>query len=162
VNYCRLKQAASGAGHEPFPYLSLQGIPLWYFAGSKASTPTCGSLRVQSVDPDGRQWNVLGPARAVGCTVYPATEVVAPGVINHIDGDRFGLGEPRRGETERIRRLTQAFEAGGLKPKIHPEIRNDIWLKGWGNLCFNPISALLRATLAVVATDSGTGLLAPA
>jgi ketopantoate reductase len=140
---------------------------------SKASP--CGILRArrpvrQPAAPCGSKvWTLmadsgtsLGPARAVGCTVYPATEVVAPGVGNHIDGDRFGLGEPRRAETERIRRLTQAFEAGGLKPKIHPEIRNDIWLKGWGNLCFNPISALLRATLAVVATDSGTGLLAPA
>ena len=133
------------------------GIPWWYFYGFEGQF---ANLQLQSVDPDGRQWNALGPERAIGCTVYPATEVIAPGVVKHIYGDRFGLGEPRRAETERVRRLTQAFKAGGLAAKIHPEIRNDIWLKLWGNLCFNPISALTRATLDVVATDSGTRMVA--
>jgi 2-dehydropantoate 2-reductase len=133
------------------------GIPWWYFYGFEGQF---ANLQLQSVDPDGRQWNALGPERAIGCTVYPATEVIAPGVVKHIYGDRFGLGEPRRVETERVRRLVQAFQAGGLSAKIHPEIRNDIWLKLWGNLCFNPISALTRATLDVVATDSGTRMVA--
>jgi 2-dehydropantoate 2-reductase len=133
------------------------GIPWWYFYGFEGQF---ANLQLQSVDPDGRQWNALGPERAIGCTVYPATEAIAPGVVKHIYGDRFGLGEPRRAETERVRRLTQAFKAGGLSAKIHPEIRNDIWLKLWGNLCFNPISALTRATLDVVATDSGTRMVA--
>ncbi len=129
------------------------GIPWWYFFGFEGQY---ANLQLQSVDPDGRQWNAIGPERAIGCTVYPATEIVAPGVIKHVYGDRFGLGEPTRRETERVRQLAAAFEAGGLKAKIYPEIRNDIWLKLWGNLCFNPISALTRATLDVVATDSGT------
>jgi 2-dehydropantoate 2-reductase len=129
------------------------GIPWWYFYGFEGQY---ANLQLQSVDPDGRQWKAIGPERAIGCTVYPATEIVAPGVVKHIYGDRFGLGEPKRAETERIRKLAQAFEAAGLKAKINPEIRNDIWLKLWGNLCFNPISALTHATLDVVATDPGT------
>lgn len=129
------------------------GIPWWYFYGF---TGQYANLQLQSVDPDGRQWNAIGPERAIGCTVYPAAEIVAPGVIKHIYGDRFGLGEPTRKETGRMAELAEAFTAGGLKAKINPEIRNDIWLKLWGNLCFNPISALTRATLDVVATDPGT------
>jgi 2-dehydropantoate 2-reductase len=129
------------------------GIPWWYFHGFEGQY---ANLQLQSVDPDGRQWKSIGPERAIGCTVYPATEIVAPGVVKHIYGDRFGLGEPTRQESERVQALAQAFAAGGLKPKINPEIRNDIWLKLWGNLCFNPISALTRATLDVVATDPGT------
>lgn len=129
------------------------GIPWWYFYGVEGQY---ANLQLQSVDPDGRQWRAIGPERAIGCTVYPATEIVAPGVIRHIYGDRFGLGEPTRAETERVKRLAQLFDACGLKARIHPEIRNDIWLKLWGNLCFNPISALTRATLDLVATDPGT------
>ena len=140
-------------GPETAVVTAQNGMPWWYFYGVEGQY---ANLQPQSVDPESRQWRVIGPQRAIGCTVYPATEVVAPGVIKHIYGDRFGLGEPLRKETERIRRLAQAFEAGGLKAKIHPEIRNDIWLKLWGNLCFNPISALTRATLDVVATDPGT------
>jgi 2-dehydropantoate 2-reductase len=129
------------------------GIPWWYFHGFDGQY---ANLQLQSVDPDGRQWKSIGPERAIGCTVYPAAEIVAPGIIKHIYGDRFGLGEPNRKETARVQALAQAFTAGGLKPKINPEIRNDIWLKLWGNLCFNPISALTRATLDIVATDPGT------
>ncbi|HWI28555.1 MAG TPA: 2-dehydropantoate 2-reductase [Stellaceae bacterium] len=129
------------------------GIPWWYFHGF---TGQYANLQLQSVDPDGRQWNAIGPERAIGCTVYPAAEIVAPGVIKHIYGDRFGLGEPTRKETPRVAKLAEAFTAGGLKAKFNPEIRNDIWLKLWGNLCFNPLSALTHATLDVVATDPGT------
>ena len=129
------------------------GIPWWYFYGFEGQYK---NLQLESIDPCGRQWKAIGPERAIGCTVYPATEIAAPGVIKHIYGDRFGLGEPARAATDRLTALSQALEAGGLKPKIYPEIRNDIWLKLWGNLCFNPISALTRATLDVVATDSGT------
>jgi len=129
------------------------GIPWWYFYGFEGQY---ANLQLESVDPGGRQWNAIGPERAIGCTVYPAAEIVEPGVVKHTYGDRYGLGEPTRKETDRVKALTAAFEAGGLKPKIYPEIRNDIWLKLWGNLCFNPISALTRATLDVVATDPGT------
>lgn len=133
------------------------GIPWWYFYGFEGQY---ANLQLESVDPQGRQWKGLGPERAIGCTVYPAAEIVSPGVVKHTYGDRYGLGEPTRKETDRIKSLAAAFEAGGLKPKIYPEIRNDIWLKLWGNLCFNPISALTHATLDVVATDSGTRMVA--
>jgi 2-dehydropantoate 2-reductase len=129
------------------------GIPWWYFYGFEGQY---ANLQLQSVDPDGRQWNAIGPQRAIGCTVYPATEITAPGVIQHIYGDRFGLGEPTGQTTPRLMALAQAFEAGGLKPRVYPKIRDDIWLKLWGNLCFNPISALTGATLDIVATDPGT------
>ncbi len=129
------------------------GIPWWYFHGFEGQF---AGLQLQSVDPEGRQWRAIGPERAIGCTVYPATEIVAPGVIKHIYGDRFGLGEPTGRITDRLTRLAEALAAGGLKPRIDPKIRDDIWLKLWGNLCFNPISALTRATLDVVATDPGT------
>jgi 2-dehydropantoate 2-reductase len=147
------EQMAPLLGPDTAVVTAQNGIPWWYFFGFEGQY---ANLQVQSVDPDGRQWRSIGPQRAIGCTVYPATEIVAPGVIHHIYGDRFGLGEPTRKETPRVKQLAQAFEAGGFKVKIHPEIRNDIWLKLWGNLCFNPISALTRATLDVVATDSGT------
>lgn len=129
------------------------GIPWWYFYGFEGQY---ANLQLESVDPRGRQWTAIGPQRAIGCTVYPAAEIVSPGVVKHTYGDRYGLGEPTRQETERVKKLSAAFEAAGLKPKIYPEIRNDIWLKLWGNLCFNPISALTHATLDVVATDPGT------
>ena len=129
------------------------GIPWWYFHGFEGQY---AGLQLQSVDPEGRQWRSIGPERAIGATVYPATEIVEPGVIRHIYGDRFGFGEPTREQTDRVDRVIDAFEAGGLKPRYYPEIRNDIWLKLWGNLCFNPISALTHATLDVVATDPET------
>lgn len=129
------------------------GVPWWYFYGFEGQY---ANLQLESVDPRGRQWQAIGPERAIGCTVYPAAEIVSPGVVKHTYGDRYNLGEPTRKETERIKALAAAFEASGLKSKIYPEIRNDIWLKLWGNLCFNPISALTHATLDVVATDPGT------
>ena len=129
------------------------GVPWWYFYGFEGQY---ANLQLQSVDPEGRQWRAIGPERAIGCTVYPAAEITAPGVVKHIYGDRFGLGEPTGKTTDRLTELNAAFEAGGLKPRIYPKIRDDIWLKLWGNLCFNPISALTHATLDVVATDPGT------
>jgi len=129
------------------------GIPWWYFYGFEGQY---AGLQLQTVDPDGRQWRHIGPERVIGATVYPAAEISEPGVIRHIYGDKFGLGEPNRRESERVMNLIGAFEAGGLEARYNPEIRNDIWLKLWGNLCFNPISALTHATLDVVATEPGT------
>jgi 2-dehydropantoate 2-reductase len=132
------------------------GLPWWYFHGFEGQY---ANRRIESVDPGDRQWRAIGPERVIGCTVYPATEVASPGVIQHIDGDKFGLGEPTRKETPRVKALSEMMIKAGFKAPVMPEIRNDIWLKLWGNLCFNPISALTRATLDVVATDPGTRLL---
>ncbi|MEJ1159985.1 2-dehydropantoate 2-reductase [Prosthecomicrobium sp. N25] len=133
------------------------GVPWWYFHGIEGQY---SDLRLMSVDPDNRQWDAIGPERVIGCTVYPATEITEPGVIKHIYGDQFGLGEPSKQITPRVEALAAAINKSGLKAKIYPDIRNDIWLKLWGNLCFNPISALTHATLDIVATDPGTRTLA--
>lgn len=129
------------------------GVPWWYFHGLAGRY---ADLRLQSVDPGDRQWSAIGPERVIGGTVYPATEITEPGVIKHVYGDAFGLGEPSRRKTDRLMKLAEAIDGSGLKARVYDDIRDDIWLKLWGNLCFNPISALTRATLDVVATDPGT------
>ncbi len=129
------------------------GVPWWYFHGLDG--PYEGR-RLRSVDPEDRQWNAIGPERAVGCVVYPAAEISEPGVIKHVYGDKFSLGEPDGSVSERCRKLSEALEAGGFKAPVLDDLRSEIWLKLWGNLCFNPISALTRATLDLVATDPGT------
>lgn len=129
------------------------GVPWWYFYGLDGPFE---NRRLRSVDPGDRQWNAIGPERVIGATVYPATEIVEPGVIRHIYGDAFGLGEPNRQQSARLKAFGDALEAGDLRARYQDDIRDDIWLKLWGNLCFNPISALTRATLDVVATDPGT------
>ena len=110
----------------------------------------------RQVDPDDIQWSQLGPERAIGCVVYPACDLIEPGVIRHLEGNRFTLGEPSGEKTERVVALSQTFIEAGLKAPVRPRIRDDIWIKLWGNLCFNPISALTTATLDVIATELGT------
>ena len=88
------------------------GIPWWYFYGFEGQY---ANLQLESVDPRGRQWKAIGPERAIGCTVYPAAEIIGPGVVKHTYGDRYGLGEPTRKETERVKTLAGAFEAAGLE-----------------------------------------------
>ncbi len=133
------------------------GVPWWYFYGLD---DRFRDLRLKSVDPGNRQWNVIGPERIIGSTVYPAAEISEPGIIKHIYGDQFGLGEPIRQPSDRLARLAGALTAGGLRARLYDDIRDDIWIKLWGNLCFNPISALTHATLDVIATDPGTRALA--
>lgn len=132
---------------------AVNGIPWWYFHGLDGPWR---DHQLHSVDPGGRQWRLIGPDRAIGCVVYPACEVAEPGVIRRIDGDRFVLGEPDGGKTERVLKLSQALIDAGFKAPLRPQIRNEIWIKLWGNLCFNPISALTRATLDRITTDPGT------
>jgi 2-dehydropantoate 2-reductase len=124
------------------------GVPWWYF--HRLEGPFEG-LRLASVDPGDRQWAAIGPERAIGCVSYAAAEITAPGVIHNVFGDKFVLGEPAGGVSARCRRLSAAIESAGLKAPILERIRDEIWLKLWGNLCFNPISALTRATLEEVA-----------
>ena len=152
-------QMAPLLGPETAVVTCQNGVPWWYFHGLEGPYR---DLRLASVDRDDRQWNAIGPERAIGCVVYPATEITEPGVIRHIYGDKFALGETDGSTSERCFRLSRALETAGFKAPILPEIRNEIWLKLWGNLCFNPISALTRATLDVVATDPGTRAVARA
>ncbi len=121
------------------------GIPYWYFhryPGALAGT------RVQSVDPSGLIGEHIPCERVIGCVVYPAAELVSPGVVKHVEGNRFPVGEPDGTASERVTRLSECFVRGGLQARVLSDIRAEIWLKLWGNLTFNPISALSRATLA--------------
>jgi 2-dehydropantoate 2-reductase len=129
------------------------GVPWWYTHGLDARF---GEARLRSVDPQDRQWTAIGPQRAIGCVVYPATEIVEPGVVRHIYGDKFALGEPDGSISTRSMRLSALLQSARFEAPVLQDIRSEIWLKLWGNLCFNPISALTRATLDVVATEPGT------
>ena len=147
------KQMAPLIGPDTVVITCQNGVPWWYFYGLDG--PYEGR-RLRAVDPEDWQWNAIGPERVVGCVVYPATEISEPGVIKHVYGDKFALGEPDGSDSERCRKFSKALQAGGFKAPILEDLRSEIWLKLWGNLCFNPISALTRATLDVVATDPDT------
>lgn len=121
------------------------GIPYWYF--HQHGGPLEGS-RVHSVDPNGVLAEKIAPRRVIGCVVYPASELVAPGVVRHIEGDRFPVGELDGSTSERVRRISECFGKAGFKAPVLDNIRAEIWLKLWGNLSFNPISSLAHATLA--------------
>lgn len=120
------------------------GIPWWYF--QKHGGPYEGRT-VKTVDPDGRIAATVDVNRIIGCVVFPAAEITAPGVIRHIEGNRFTLGELDGAETARVKKLSEALVAAGFKSPVIKDIRAEIWLKLWGNLSFNPISALTHATL---------------
>jgi 2-dehydropantoate 2-reductase len=131
--------------HEKSVLVPMQnGMPWWYFQrhGGELEGTT-----VTTVDPTGVIARSIDPARIIGCVVYPATTMVGPGIIKHIEGNRFPLGELDGAETERILAISEVFVAAGLKSPVLPDIRAEIWLKVWGSLSFNPISALTHSTL---------------
>jgi 2-dehydropantoate 2-reductase len=120
------------------------GIPFWYFdehGGALAGTP------VKSVDPSGLLARTIPARQIIGCVVYPASELTAPGVVKHIEGDRFPVGELDGSISERVTRVSQCFTNAGFKAPVLDNIRAEIWLKLWGNLTFNPISSLAHSTL---------------
>ena len=134
------------------------GVPWWYFHGVGGEWE---GTRLESVDPGGRQWDGIGPGRAIGCVVYVATEIAEPGVIRHSYGNRCTLGEPSGEKTGRIRALSKALISAGVRSPVRA-IRQEIWVKLLGNVSFNPISALTLATLDRVATEPGTRAVARA
>ena len=129
------------------------GIPWWYFHG--IGGPLEGT-RLESVDPGGVIWDRIGPERALGTVVWQAAEIEAPGVIAHHYGDRMPVGEPTGEKTDRVQLLGRLLTSAGVKSQVKPNLRNEIWLKLWGNLSFNPVSVLTRGTLVDLATDPGT------
>ena len=131
---------------------AVNGLPWWYFHGAGTGT-ALDEQPLLAVDPDRRIWDEIGPQRAIGCVVYPACEIAAPGHVRHLDGDRFSLGEPSGERTDRIRDLAALMVAGGLKAPVRPRIRDEIWIKLWGNCSFNPVSALTGATLDEIGND---------
>ncbi len=145
-------QIAPLIGPETTIVSAVNGIPWWYFHAHPG--PHEGH-RLRSVDPDGTVWSQLPPERTIGCIVYPAAEVPEPGIIDHSYGDRFTLGEPDGSRTPRIAALSEALIAAGFKAPVRPKIRDELWVKLWGNLAFNPISALTGATLDLLTADPG-------
>jgi 2-dehydropantoate 2-reductase len=131
--------------HDETSIVTLQnGIPWWYFqrhGGEYEGTP------VRAADPDGTISQSIDPARIIGCVVYPAANLLAPGVVHVVEGRRFTLGELDGASTPRVRAIADALTRAGFKAPVTDNIRAEIWLKVWGNLTFNPISALTHATL---------------
>jgi len=120
------------------------GIPWWYF---QSAPGPAGLTGLESVDPGGVIAASIAPRHNVGCVVYSATEIVEPGVIRHIEGTRFTIGEPDGSESQRCKQISAAFAAGGLRAPVEARLRDQIWLKLVGNVAFNPITALTGATL---------------
>ena len=123
------------------------GIPWWYFFNDGGKF---NNYRIKCIDPDNIQWNVITPARIIGCVVYPATEIIQPGVIKHLEGNRFSLGEPSGIQTERVSTISKALIKAELKAPVRNNIRQEIWIKLIGNLAFNPLSVITGETLDVL------------
>jgi 2-dehydropantoate 2-reductase len=136
---------------------AINGVPWWYFYKSGGQYE---NTRLQSVDPDGKLWDLLPPPRVVGCIVYPATDLVAPGVIEHTYSNRFDLGEPDGSKSDRAQTFSQLMIKAGLRAPVRPRIRENLWVKLWGNLSFNMICALTRSPLDAVIANPETRALA--
>jgi len=121
------------------------GIPWWYF---QKEGGRFDGKRLQTLDPNGTLSKNVHPDRIIGCVAYPAAALAAPGIVQHVEGERFPLGELDGRETERVKMISDALIKSGLKSRVLTDIRAEIWLKAWGSLTFNPISALGRATMA--------------
>ena len=135
------------------------GIPWWYF--QKLDSPYAGRV-VKTVDPTGVLFNKIDPDRLVGCIAYPAATIAEPGVIQHVEGNRFPIGELDGSESDRVNQVSTLFTEAGFKARVLTDIRSEIWLKLWGNLTFNPISALTHATLVDICQFPLTRALAEA
>jgi 2-dehydropantoate 2-reductase len=129
------------------------GLPWWYFY--KLEGPW-QDHRLESVDPGGRIWETIGPQRAIGCVAYPACEIESPGVIRHTEDNRFSLGEPDGSRSDRVAALAQALIGAGMRAPVRTRLRGEIWVKVWGNVALNPISALTHATLEDICTQPAT------
>ena len=132
---------------------AVNGIPWWYTHGLAAPF---GGRRVHAVDPAGTLADALPPSQCLGCIIYPAATIAAPGVIDHTYGDRFSLGEPSGERSGRANAFSALLIAAGMKAPVRPRIRDELWVKLWGNMAFNPISALTGATLDVITGDPAT------
>ena len=145
-------QMAPLLGPETAVVTAQNGVPWWYF--HKHGGPLDGT-RLATVDPGNRQWDLIGPERAIGCIVYPATEIAEPGVIRHDYGNRFTIGEPDGEKSARVQALAEALSKAGFRVPVRPRIRDEIWIKLWGNVSLNPVSALTGATIAEMLDDTG-------
>jgi ketopantoate reductase len=151
------REIESVLGTETVVMTVQNGLPWWYF--QRLGGPHDGH-KLESLDPAGVLTKKIDAKRLIGCVVYPAAAVVEPGVIHHVEGDRFPIGELDGKETERVKKLHDVLVAAGLKSRVLADIRSEIWLKAWGNLSFNPISALAHATLVDICRFPETRALA--
>ncbi|WP_410659120.1 2-dehydropantoate 2-reductase [Amycolatopsis sp. lyj-112] len=141
-------------GEETAIVAAQNGIPWWYFHGLAGHR--LEGRRIETVDPGGAVSTVLELRRAIGCVVYCSTVIEAPGVIRHLEGTRFALGEPKGGVSSRCAALADAMIAGGLKAPVELDLRDEIWVKLMGNVAFNPLSALTRATMVQMCEHADT------
>jgi 2-dehydropantoate 2-reductase len=146
-------------GPETMVVYAQNGLPWWYFLRHGGEFD---GRRIEAVDPGGVIADHTEVERVIGCVVYPAAEIIEPGLVRHIEGDRFSLGELDGVKSERLGRLSALLQKGGVKAPVKPNIRTEIWIKLWGNLSMNPISALTRATLDVICRNPHTRALAAA
>jgi 2-dehydropantoate 2-reductase len=147
---CASVEAGTGARHH---VVSTQnGIPWWYFQGFGGEWE---GLRLERIDPGGVISAAIEARRVVGSIVYFSTEILSPGVIQHIEGNRISLGEPDGSRSDRCRRIAEALIASGLRCPVTTRLRHEIWVKVLGNASFNPVSALTRATLVQMVRDPG-------
>src|SRR6266576_518648 len=146
-------------GPETIVLSAQNGIPWWYFYSHGGEWE---GTQLETVDPGGVIGQSIDPARVIGCVVYPSTAIVEPGVVWHLEGTRFAIGEPDGSKSERCRHLADSFIKAGLRCPIRTNIRHDIWVKLMGNVAYNPISALTRATLSEIVRCSETRALAVA
>jgi len=136
---------------EPAMVVSAQnGLPWWYFQRHGGELD---GAHLETVDPGGAVARAIHPQNVIGCVVYPATSLIAPGVVKHVEGERFSLGELDGSRTERVVALSHVLAGAGFKAPVQQRIRQELWLKLIGNAVFNPISALTRSTLGEVATS---------
>jgi 2-dehydropantoate 2-reductase len=133
--------------HDTAVVAAQNGIPWWYFHGLDGAY---AGHRIEAVDPGGAVSRVIAPERAIGCVVYAGTELAEPGVVRHLEGTRFTIGEPDGSISPRCLRFSEAMIAGGLKCPVEARVRDEIWVKLMGNVAFNPLSVLTRSTLATM------------
>lgn len=143
-----VSRLAESLGEKTAVISAQNGIPWWYFQRYGGELD---GIHLETVDPGGVIGRAIDPHRVIGCVVYPATDLVAPGVVRHVEGERFSLGELDGGETERVLALSATLTRAGLKAPVQAKIRDELWVKLLGNAVFNPMSALTRATLVEMA-----------
>ncbi len=137
-------------GPETTVVSAVNGIPWWYCYGLELGE------HIEAVDPGGVIWNGVGPERALGCVVYPSAEIESPGVIRHISDNKFSIGEPSGEKSERATEFASILIDAGFKAPVRPRLRDEIWIKLWGNLAFNPLSVLTGEDLQTLATEKET------
>jgi 2-dehydropantoate 2-reductase len=142
---------AANLGPDTTVVSAQNGIPWWYFQRHGGEHE---GIHLETVDPGGVVGRTIDPKRVIGCIVYAATSVVGPGIVHHVEGERFSLGELDGSQTERIARLSALLAGAGLKAPIQPRIRQELWVKLMGNAVFNPLSALTRASLGAMAEST--------